>query len=38
MIEDILVVIIDNETEITEALSEMLGLEGFKVLTYQQPE
>jgi len=38
MREDILVVIIDNDSEITEALSEMLELEGFKVRAYQQPE
>ncbi|MEH6442611.1 MAG: sigma-54 dependent transcriptional regulator [Oceanospirillaceae bacterium] len=38
MIEDIKVIIIDNDKEITEALAEMLNLEGFSVIAYQQPE
>ncbi len=38
MIEDVIVVIIDDDPEITEALSEMLTLEGFKVAAYQRPE
>ncbi len=38
MIEDVMVVIIDDDPEITEALSEMLTLEGFKVAAYQRPE
>jgi len=35
MKQDILVIIIDNEKEITEALSEMLALEGFNVTAFQ---
>jgi len=35
MKQDILVIIIDNEKEITEALSEMLVLEGFNVTAFQ---
>jgi two-component system C4-dicarboxylate transport response regulator DctD len=38
MKNDILVVIIDNEVEIGEALLEMLELEGFNVVAYQQAE
>lgn len=38
MKEEILIVIIDNETQITEALSQMLNLEGFSVVAYQSAE
>jgi two-component system C4-dicarboxylate transport response regulator DctD len=38
MKQDILVIIIDNEKEITEALSEMLTLEGFNVSAYQRAQ
>jgi two-component system C4-dicarboxylate transport response regulator DctD len=38
MIEDIKVIIIDNDKEITEALAEMLNLEGFSVIAYQEAE